>query len=209
MKNKLILGLIFIATCAVAEDLGKLGKTYPIGEDSLLAFIKSRASQMMQSGEWEKLHQRAIKKTEQRIDYPPIISGISKATESSVRYYDPSIKINQDIVDPFTKKLIARKGQIINPTTYMPFNNELIFIDGRDDAQVQYAISQSKASPFRVSIILIAANKFRKLLKDQHQLMYYDQGAVLVKKFNIQHVPTIIYQDQTQPTKLRIEEIKL
>jgi conjugal transfer pilus assembly protein TraW len=209
MKNKLILGLIFIATCTIAEDLGKLGKTYPIGEDNLLAFIKSRATQMMQSGEWEKLHQRVIKKTEQRIDYPPIISGISKTTESSVRYFDPSIKINQDIVDPFTKKLIAKKGQIINPTTYMPFNNELIFIDGRDDAQVQYAVSQSKISSFRVSIILIAANKFRKLLKDQQQLMFYDQGAVLVKKFNIQHVPTIIYQDQSQPTKLRIEEIKL
>lgn len=209
MKNKLIFGLIFLASCTFAEDLGKLGKTYPIGEDNLLALIKNRASQMVQSGEWEKLHQRVIKKTEQRIDYPPIISGISKTTESSVRYYDPSIKINQDIIDPFTKKVIAKRGQIINPTTYMPFNNELIFIDGRDDLQIQYAINQSKTSPFRVSIILIAANKFRKLLKEQHQVMYYDQGAVLVKKFNIQHVPTIIYQDQSQPTKLRIEEVKL
>lgn len=130
-------------------------------------------------------------------------------TESSVRYYDPSVRINQDIVDPYTKTVLARKGQVINPTTYLPFNNELIFIDGRDPEQVKYAVLEAKHSKFRASIVLIAANKFRELLKDNNQIMFYDQGAVLSKKFNIRHVPTIIYQDQIKPTQLRIEEVKL
>lgn len=207
--NKIILMLFLSVRLAYSEDLGKLGKTYPIGEDSLLEYIQNRASQMLKSGEWEKMRQLAVKRTEQRLDYPPAISGISKATESNIRYYDPSVKVSQDIVDPFTKKVIARKGQLINPTTYMPFNNELIFIDGRDPAQVNYAITEAKRSPFRASIILIAAVKFRDLVKDNKQAMYYDQGAVLSKKFLIQHVPTLIYQDNVHPNKLRIEEVKL
>lgn len=209
MMNKLIVILLISITEAFAEDLGKIGKVYPIGEQSLLEYIKSRASKMIADGSWEKLRQTAVKKTEMRIDYPPLISGISKTTESSIRYYDPSVRINQDIVDPYTKTVIARKGQVINPTTYLPFNNELIFIDGRDPEQVSYAVTESKRSKFRISIVLIAANKFRELLKENNQLMFYDQGAVLSKKFNIRHVPTIIYQDQVKPTQLRIEEVKL
>lgn len=209
MMNKLIIILLISVTGALAEDLGKIGKVYPIGEQSILEYIKSRASKMIADGSWEKLRQTAVKKTEMRIDYPPLISGISKTIESSVRYYDLSVRINQDIVDPYTKTVIARKGQVINPTTYLPFNNELIFIDGRDPEQVSYAVTEAKRSKFRTSIVLIAANKFRELLKENNQLMFYDQGAVLSKKFNIRHVPTIIYQDQIKPTQLRIEEVKL
>lgn len=200
---------LMLINIANAENLGKLGNTFPIGEVSLLEYIQNRAAQMVQTGEWEQVRQQAVKRTEQHLDYPPLISGITRASESSIRYYDPSVKINNDIIDPFTKTVIAKKGQVINPTSYMPFNNELIFIDGRDPEQVSYAIKESKQSPYRSSIILIAAIKFRKLVKDSNVPMYYDQGAVLSKKFGLQHVPTIIYQDQIQPTKLRIEEIKL
>lgn len=209
MMNKLIIILLLSITTVSAEDLGKIGKTYPIGEQSLLEYIKARASKMVADGSWEKLRQTAVKKTEMRIDYPPQISGIGKTVESSVRYYDPSVRINQDIVDPYTKTVLARKGQVINPTTYLSFNNELIFIDGRDPEQVKYAILEANRSKFRTSIVLIAANKFRELLKENNQIMFYDQGAVLSKKFNIRHVPTIIYQDQIKPTQLRIEEVKL
>lgn len=209
MKIKLILLSALFSAFINAEDLGSIGKTYPIGEQSLIEYIKARATQMMEDGSWEKLRQQAVKTTEQRIDYPPVISGISKTAESSVRYFDPSIRINQDIVDPYTKTKLATKGQMINPTNYMPFNNELIFIDGRDPEQVAYAVREAKQAKMRTSIVLIAANKFRELMKDQHQLMFYDQGAVLVNKFNIRHVPTIIYQDQINPSKLRIEEVKL
>lgn len=209
MKSKLLLISALVMSVLNAEDLGSIGKTYPIGEQSLIEYIKARATQMMADGSWEKLRQQAVKTTEQRIDYPPVISGISKTTESSVRYFDPSIRINQDIIDPYTKTKLATKGQIINPTSYMAFNNELIFIDGRDPEQVAFAVQESKRSKFRTSIVLIAANKFRELMKEQQQLMFYDQGAVLVKKFDVRHVPTIIYQDQIHPDKLRIQEVKL
>lgn len=201
--------LLCICMSVYAEDLGKIGKTYPIGEQSLLEYIQNKAAKMVQDGTWEKIRQKEINKTEQRIDYPPVIAGIGPTVESSVRYYDPSIKINQDIVDPFTKKVLAHKGQVINPTTYMPFNNELIFIDGRYPDQVKWAIAESKRSKFPTSIVLIGANKFRDLLKDQKHLMFYDQGAVLVKKFGIQHVPTIVYQDDIKYNRLRVEEVKL
>lgn len=209
MKTKLFCVSILSVHMLFAEDLGSIAKTYPIGEQSLIEYIKARSTQMINDGSWEKLRQQAVKQTEQRIDYPPVIAGISKTSESSIRYFDPSVRINQDIVDPYTKTKLASKGQLINPTNYMPFNNELIFIDGRDPDQVNYALQESKRSKFRTSIVLIAANKFRELMKDHNHLMFYDQGATLVKKFEIRHVPTIIYQDQIHPNKLRIQEVKL
>lgn len=208
-KNKVSILLLCLIASISAEDLGVIGKTYPIGEQNLLDYIKTRAAKMVNDGTWQKYQQELIAKTERQIDYPPAIAGITKTTESSVRYFDPSVRINSDVVDPYTKTVLAKKGQIINPTTYVPFNNELIFIDGRDPEQVAYALAESKHSKFRTSIVLIAAVKLRELMAQEQQVLFYDQGAVLVKKFGVQHVPTIIYQDQLQPSLLRVEEVKL
>ena len=191
-----------------AENLGQIGKTYPIEEPNLIDHIKSQASRAVANGSWKKMQQKIIKQTEQKIDYPPVILA-SKTVESSIRYYDPSIKINQDIINPFDHTILANKGQVVNPSDYMPFNNELIFIDGRDPEQVSYALMESKRSPFRSSIVLTAANKFRELQVQKKHLFYYDQNGKLVSQFGIKHVPTIIYQDNIQPRKLRIEEVKL
>lgn len=205
--------LMLLFTCFVisvnAEDLGIIGKTYPIGEQNLLDYIKTRAATVVKDGTWKKYQQELIAKTERQINYPPVIGGITRTTESSVRYFDPSVRVNSDVVDPYTKTVLAKKGQIINPTSYVPFNNELIFIDGRDPEQVAYALTESKRSKFRTSIVLIAAVKLRELMEKEQQILFYDQGAVLVKKFSVQHVPTIIYQDQEQPNFLRVEEVKL
>lgn len=210
MNKKLYcLLMIIVANLAISEDLGIIGKTYPIGEQNLMDYIKSRATTLVNNGQWENLRKKAVRDTENRIDHPPVIAGIYPTVESSVRYYDPAVRINQDIINPYDKSIIARKGQIVNPTTYMSFNNELIFIDGRDKNQVEYALAESKRSLFQSSIVLIAANNFRDLLRQEQHLFFYDQGAALTKKFNIRHVPTIIYQDQVKPTKLRIEEVKL
>jgi conjugal transfer pilus assembly protein TraW len=207
--NKLIILLLSYIAFSYAEDLGSIGKTYTIGEQSLLEYVKKKATKSMEDGSWKKYQQMAIDKTEQKIDHPPIIMGVTPVLESSVRYYDPSIKINKDIVDPYTKTILAHKGQIINPSNYMRFNNELIFVDGRDNEQIKFALSESKKSKFKCSIILIATNNFRDLLKSEHYLFFYDQGAVLVKKFGITHVPSLIYQDDIRPNELRIEEVKL
>ncbi len=209
MNKKLLWLIILLTHHAFSEDLGAIGKTYPIGEQNLMDYIKSRATTLVNNGQWENLRKKAVRDTENRIDHPPVIAGIYPTIESSVRYYDPAVKINQDIINPYDKSIIARKGQIVNPTTYMAFNNELIFIDGRDKSQVEYALAESKRSPYQSSIVLIAANNFRDLLKQQQHLFFYDQSATLTKKFNIRHVPTIIYQDQIKPTKLRVEEVKL
>lgn len=209
--KQVVIGLVIICNVSIinAEDLGVVGKTYPIGEQSLLEYIKSKAAKMVNDGSWEKYQQSMIAKTEQSLDYPPVIAGVGRTTESSVRYFDPSIRINENIVDPYTKTTLATKGQVINPTSYANFNNELIFIDGRDPAQIQYALTESNKSKFRTSIVLIAAVKIRELMKKEQHIFYYDQGGTLVKKFNIRNVPTIIYQDDINPKMLRVEEVKI
>ena len=55
--------LIFmlISSC-FADDLGVVGKIYPISEPDMIAWIKSKASAMIQNGQWQQIQTQAINK---------------------------------------------------------------------------------------------------------------------------------------------------
>lgn len=207
-SNVLVIIAIAVANYTEAEDLGQIGKVYPIGEQNLMNAIKNRAQQLVNSGQWESYRKQLVMTTENYIDNPPSLN-LTPTVESSVRYYDPSIVLTQDVIDPQTKKVLGRKGQSINPTKYMPFNNLMVFIDARDESQVIYAKHLDDTSPLKVSVISVAAKDLRKTMVDNDLLIFYDQKGVYINKFGLKHVPTIIYQDESYPSYLKIEEVKL
>jgi conjugal transfer pilus assembly protein TraW len=79
------------------------------------------------------------------------------------------------------------------------FGVPLIFIDGDDESQVQWAISQTS------KIILINGAPL-ELEKLHNQLFYFDQGAVLTSKFGIEEVPAKVSQ---QGKKLLVEIVPI
>ncbi|MBN5380140.1 conjugal transfer protein TraW, partial [Serratia marcescens] len=93
----------------------------------------------------------------------------------------------------------------VSPFDVLPaFNQTLVFIDGRDEAQLAW-FRQRPRPGVMDKLILVGGN-----IKDSSDALdvrvYFDQGAVLVNKFGIRRVPAIV--DQMPGKKLlRITEV--
>lgn len=201
MKQLLKILFIGLSFHVVADDLGTIGKTYPINEPDMIEWIKSRASGMMQSGEWNQIQQQAINKTRNYINHPPAIASISDAVETKSWYYTPVVQIKEDLTDG-QGHIIAKAGQY-NALRYMPFDLQLLFINGDNSKQVEWALAKNQESDVRTKIVLTSGS-FMDLDKEHKVWFYYDQGGKYTQKLSITHVPAIVKQDGTQ---LKITEI--
>ncbi len=201
MKHLLKILLLGLSLHVVADDLGVIGKTYPINEPDMIEWIKSRAAGMMQSGEWEQIQKQAIDRTRNYINHPPAIANISDATETKSWYYTPMVQLKEDLTDG-QGHTIAKAGQY-NALRYMPFDVQLLFINGDNPKQVEWALEKNKESDVRTKIVLTSGS-FMDLDKEHKVWFYYDQGGKYTQKLNITHVPAIVKQDGTQ---LKITEI--
>jgi conjugal transfer pilus assembly protein TraW len=111
-----------------------------------------------------------------------------------------AIIVQRDICD-HQGTLIAAAGRRVNPLEHLPLTADLIFIDGRDEDQMAYALSY----PPPAKIILTAGNPSHLMQTHQRQL-FYDQKGVLTTRFGLTAVPTVITQ---QGKSLLISEILL
>ena len=201
MKHLLKILLLGLSFHVAADDLGVIGKTYQINEPDMIEWIKSRASSMMQSGEWEQIQKQAIDRTRNYINHPPAIANITDATETKSWHYTPVVQIKEDLTDGQGHTL-AKAGQY-NALRYKPFDVQLLFINGDNPKQVQWALAKNKESDVRTKIVLTSGS-FMDLDKEHKVWFYYDQGGKYTQKLNITHVPAIVKQDGTQ---LKITEI--
>lgn len=179
-----------------AKNLGTYGEVFEIKEENILELIQKRLRALKKEGKMEALQKELQKKATAKISRPTPVDGLIKAQTYSRRTYNPTFMVSQDIKD-HKGTLIAKKGETHNPLDTASFGIPLIFIDGDDEDQVQWAISQ------KGKIILIngAPLELEKLHK---HLFYFDQGSVLVEKFDLAEVPARISQ---QGKHLLIESI--
>ena len=181
--------------------MGIAGKTYPIAEPDMIDFIQTKAKTLVDSGKWDKIKQETIDRTKNKIDNPPAVVGITHTKTPLTTYYDPMFKVESDVTDA-QGKLIAKAGYY-NPLTFKPFPEELIFIDGEDEDQVNWAVNQFRSNTKKTKIILTSGS-FMKLDKSYKIWFYYDQGGMYTKKLNIHHVPATVNQEGKQ---LRVDEV--
>jgi len=201
MKKLIKILLLSMAIKAGAEDLGVVGKTYLIVEPDMIEWIKSRADTMMKNGQWEQIQKQAIDKTQNYINHPPAIANISDATETKTWYYTPLVNLKEDLTDG-QGHTIAKAGQY-NALRYMPFDVQLLFINGDNPKQVAWALEKNKNTEVSTKIVLTSGS-FIDLDKEHKVWFYYDQGGKYTQKLNITHVPAVVQQEGTE---LKITEI--
>lgn len=199
----ILLLLIFISQTAKAENLGTFGEVYPIVETDFLELIQSRLSMLQQEGKWQVIQKNAGKKATSYRDRPTSVVGITKATISISRDYDPTIVLDHDVMVPTNGKIIARAGTSVNPLVYHSLNKALIFYDADDKDQVKWALAQDKSLKGEDKLILVNGS-----VLDQEKLfnkpIYFDQSGKLITRFGIQHVPATVVQEGVH---LKIKEI--
>ena len=210
---RLLLTIGFVSGVAMthAEDLGVKAGTYlpdPDGREQLKDAVRSR----QQSGELDRfwLHYRDQVLNAIRHPAPlPVRTIYTQATE----FHAVSFTLPADFVDQ-NGHVVAHKGQVIEPLAISPLSTSLIFVDGRDQQQVAWAVRQGQQA--RAKIILTGGSpiELREKYRDTSWStgkgvpFYLDQRSMIINTLQrfygigLRSVPAILTQ---QGKGLRID----
>ncbi len=185
---------------ASAEDLGVRGATWPIAEPDLLVEIEARLAAMERSGEMARLERDARSRTRSRMEEPQAVPGIAPAREARSRAFDPAVTLDRDIRAP-GGALVAAAGTRIDPLEHVPLARDLLFIDGRREVEVDWALAHARAA----KIVLLAGRPL-ELARRHGRPFFFDQGGRLAARLGLVATPARVTRDGA---RLRIDEIAL
>ena len=197
-----VLPVAGITPGAAAKNLGVRGATWPVVEPDLLVEIEARLLAMQRSGDLARLEEEARTRARQSLEEPGPVPGIAPARDRRSRLFDPSIEVAQDIRTP-DGALIAAAGTKINPVEHLPLTRDLIFVDGRREAEIAWALARERKGGRPAKIVLLAGRPF-DLIRRYRRPFFFDTGGRLAVRFAIAATPTLIAQDGSL---LRLTEI--
>ena len=187
-----------IPSAAVAKDLGVRGATWAIAEPDLLDQIEARLLEMQRSGELARFEAEARERARRTLEGPPPVPGVAPAREHRSRPFDPAIVVERDIRMP-DGTLIAAAGTTVNPLERMPLTRDLLFVDGRREAEVAWALAHDRPA----KIVLLAGRPL-DLMRRHGRAFFFDTGGTLAARFGIAATPSLV---ERAGTRLRITEI--
>jgi conjugal transfer pilus assembly protein TraW len=197
-----LVAYIWVAPSVLAQDILKVGPTYPITEVDFLKSIEAKLKAKERTGELAKMQAEAVRRNEAAIMNPKPIEGITKTSLARSFYWDPSIIITSDVKLP-DGTVLAKAGSRLNPLDTTSMSKALFFFDERDNAQTAMAKRLHAERNGAVKLVLTGGS-FVRLMRSWGQQVFYDQGGVLTAKFGITQVPALVAQDGK---RLRIDEM--
>lgn len=187
-----------------AMDCGTQGSVYEIKEQDALQWIYKKLQQMENNGEiirhQDKLKERVVLSLER----PTPVKGLKPTEKPRAFEKDLTITVASDITD-VEGKLIHKAGTRVNPLSQHFYHKTLLFLDGDNPKQLQWALNQYQQNPRLVKLVLVNGPVLA-LMKTLKIPFYFDQAGRLVQYFNIEQIPAIVSQAKD---KLKIREIKL
>ncbi len=190
--------LAALTSAASAKDLGVRGATWPVVEPDLLEEIETRLLEMQRSGALGRFEAEARERARSQLEEPEPVPGIAPATRERIRLFDPAIVVERDIRTP-DGTLIAAAGTRVNPLGRTPLTRDLLFVDGRSEAEVAWALAHERPA----KIVLLAGRPL-DLMRRHGRSFFFDAGGRLAARFGIGATPSVVAQDGT---RLRITEI--
>ena len=202
VATMLVVTVAGISIPATAKDLGVRGATWPVAEPDLLAAIEARLRGMERSGELARLEREARADARARLEAPTPVPGIAPATEERSRLIDLSITVARDIRTP-DGALVAAVGTRVNPLERMTLTRDLLFLDGRREAEIAWALARDEEGGRPARIVLLAGRPL-ELMRRHRRPFFFDQGGVLAARLRIAATPSLVGQAGTM---LRLTEI--
>ncbi len=185
-----LLAACLIAVPTHARDYGQQGAIFPITEPDLLEQIQRKLMALQASGATAKLNEDLKRRTIARVNRPTPVSGLVIASAIRSWAFDPTISVAEDISDD-KGRLIMAAGTRVNPLDTVPLRQTLVFLDGDDAAQLDWATKNFQA----ISAKLILVNGAPlQLMRGKQRRFFFDQGGKLVRHFNIKAVPATVKQ---------------
>lgn len=187
---------------AYSADLGRVGEIFEIEEPNFLEKLYERFAELEAEGAVEKLREDMTARTKAYVFEPRPVEGITKATENSIRYFDPSITVQEDLKD-HRGVVFARKGTVVNPLDHVFRAPKMILIDGSDPVQVDWSMTQGDETNSK--IILIRGRSI-DLSNEHRRRFWFDQDGIIAHRFDIMAVPSVI---EIAGREMKITEVKL
>lgn len=185
---------LVVAGQAQARDYGQHGTVWPVIEPDLLAHIQARLLHLEKTGETAKLNEELKRRTIARVNRPTPVAGIALASMVRRWSFDPTITVDADIKDDKGRTIITR-GTRVNPLDTVPLRAPLVFLDGDDKAQIDWALARYGRSAAK--FILVDGAPL-ELMKAKQRRFYFDQGGKLSEHFAIHAVPAVVEQQGRQ-----------
>jgi len=136
-----------------AEDLGTRGQVYSPGKDGREQ-LKDQIRQKQASGELDRFWQDYRSKTLDSIRNPRPL-GVPVDLSPRVELRELRWTVPVDWRDQ-QGRVVAQRGTVIEPLKRTTLRHGLIFIDGRDEAQVDYALARGRRE--QLKIVLVAGS---------------------------------------------------
>lgn len=183
IKSTTLAFCFLLSTVALAENLGIKAQTYPIDQDARET-LKNSVKQKQQTGELDKFWHQYREKNIQAIKYPaPLGIKTDYSVKSELRHLQFTMK--RDMRNE-KGNIIVKAGSVIEPLKVSPLIYGLIFIDGRDQRQVDYAIAQGRKEPLK--IVLTAGSPYALRVKykninwwgNKTIPFYFDQRKMII-----------------------------
>lgn len=190
-KIALSVALFACSSVLTARDLGVVGPVYPITEQGMLQTIEQRLKALEKSGELTQIEEDAKARYKAYVDRPEGVH-LPRAEKSRTYFVDPSITVPYDIKDD-KGRIIYPAGTTVNPLDQISLSKQLLFFDGDDPDQVEWARSIVENDPLHVKPIL-TNGPIMDLMKGWKIRLYFDQRGQLVDQFGIHAVPATIIQ---------------
>lgn len=198
----ILLCALTFSSAGQASDHGVVGQTFPIIETDLLSVIEQRLTKLQASGGIDRMNAEFARRAEAKVRRPTPVAGITPATQARVWAFDPTIVIEKDVKDQ-KGNYVARAGQTVNPLDFVAMHQALVFVDGDDKAQMEWATSQY--SDLKAKIILVSGSPIEEMTARKRRF-YFDQEGRLTGKFGVRHTPAVAEQEGKV---IKISEIKL
>jgi conjugal transfer pilus assembly protein TraW len=203
-RHSLTLAILLLCSAAAhGENLGSSGQTYALDQDAREQ-LKDVVRRKQASGEMDKFWKDYRDKVVDAVKNPKPL-GIKSDYNVHNEQHDLRFTLPQDYKNE-RGQIVARRGTVIQPLRIQPLKTGLIFIDGRDQRQIDYAIKLGRKQPLK--IVLTAGSPFALRVKYQKAQwrtgtgipFYFDQRKIIIASLNqlygvdINSVPTTIYQ---------------
>lgn len=198
--------MFFLVLCCFsfessAKSLGVVGETFPIQEMSFLDFIELRLKELAENGTLKTMESQWQKRAARHIDRPKP-TDLPRATQKRKFHYDTSMTLTKAILDEHGRVLYP-SGTRVNGLEQLPdYAPCWLLFNGDDAAQILWAAYQMHYC--KNPKLILTGGSVREAEQKLDAVIYFDQGARLSSRFQLQAVPALITRDVN---RLQIEEI--
>ena len=182
VKKIILISVLLFNLYSLGKDKGVYGELFEIEEKDLLEHVTSRLKKLEENGELKWIQDGIQKRIMKNIEEPRDIDGIIKTKEARIFEFDTTIEVTENLKDQ-KGRIFAKKGDKYNALNYITYSKTLLFIDGNDEEQIEWA--KLKLLKHKNVKIILVKGKPLKLQERLKRPIYFDQYGIITKRMGI------------------------